>query len=251
MKFVNLNLVNQINYLQTGIGGLSAYTDAIIHTILDTDSSLNQTPEYWLYYFIKEDYRANVLSLQGVNIDADIFGFPFIKKNLRHMIEAMIDLFNLVNDKEYIEVMKYCARKQNNVENTKYSKYLHKKSFTIKSKMKIAKEINSHSFEQYYDMIKEGNNYVHPNVFIDIKSKQANHISELEKLLSINLELFLMGFELFRDKYSPKIRLNCLNCSNYLHDCSECYENEKSKVREIILNNLVYTPVLYNNGYYW
>lgn len=249
MKLVNPDLINQINYQQTGVClGLFAYTDAIINTILNTCSGLNATKEYWLYYFIKEDYRANILSLQGMNIDADIFGFPIIKKNLRHMIETLIDLFNLVNDEGYIEVMKHCAHERNTVENTKYSRYLYNHSFTIKSKMKIAEEINSYSFNQYYDIVKEGNKYVHPNVFIDVASKQVNHVSDLQKLLLINLEIFLMGFELFRDKYWSSVRLNCFECPN-LNNCSLCYEKEKSVVRDIILNRLVWTPGVFNNGY--
>lgn len=68
--------------------------------------------EYRLFYYIAEDFCANMNFLSNYDITMDAFGFPVIKKNTRNAIEAFLDLYNLCCDDMYIDVLMYNAKKR-------------------------------------------------------------------------------------------------------------------------------------------
>lgn len=66
---------------------------------------LFQRKEYWLFYYIKDDFWANCASLYRMDIEQDFLGFPLIRKNTRHAIEAFFDFYNLCYDPDYMCVL--------------------------------------------------------------------------------------------------------------------------------------------------
>ena len=69
--------------------------------VLLNNQTIVAAKEYWLYYYIKEDFVANFYALYNTDIDLDCFGFTVVQRNTRHAIEAYLDLVNLVEDPEY------------------------------------------------------------------------------------------------------------------------------------------------------
>ena len=171
----------------------------------------------------------------------------------RHSIESFLDLFNLYIDKEYINVMAFCAKQ--GINNTgKYDTYKYKDMFTIQSKYNIALSNglkSSQLFSNELDLINiasDCNRYAHPDVFLDIcTSEQKN--KKLRELLKTNLYLFIDSYRLILSKFNQSIQptFNCNNCV-YGKNCYNHLLLLKNNFENIINNSLLvdYTNVFYH-----
>lgn len=202
------------------------FIDDSVNRIIYNSQGINSRKEYWLYYFIREDFRGNLWSLYNVDIDTDFFGFPLIRKNTRHAIEAFVDLHNLCSNQEYIEVLKYCAGIESNIE--QYRKYLYKRQFTIQSKVEIAEEKDGKDFSHLLKISKECNAFIHPNVFVNILStnERAEKEKILKDLLKTNVYLLKEAYELLVKQFNQGIQpyIGCSNCF-IKQQCLGCYKN--------------------------
>lgn len=226
-------IVNEKMYNCKNIG---SFIDASIQCVINDIPDLIAKKEYWLYYFIKQDFNANMLSLHNVDVSTDFLGFPMIRKNTRHAIEAFFDLYNLCNDSEYIEVLKYCAKKSCNIEN--YKKYLYGKQFTIESKYKM---MNNIELQSLLEISKECNAFVHPNVFVNVLSVTdwKNKENILKELLHANVFMLDQAYglllKLFFQNKQPI--LGCQNCIMG-RQCVVCHKQEYDSYMNCINNEL-------------
>jgi hypothetical protein len=212
------------------------FVDASINILVNSIPTLTTTKEYWLFYYIKDDFFANWKSLYNANIDQDFLGFPLIKKNTRHAIESFLDLYNLCKDEEYIIVLEYCAKKNNNA--GKYSSHLFNGQFSIQSKCNIAKTYGG-DFQYLLNISRDSNDYVHPNVFVDVILLNERDKKEeiLTNLLNINFYLLVSSYELILNKYNNNNQpfLGC--CMNNI--CYQCYRNAQNAFKYCIDNQLL------------
>lgn len=227
-------IVNKMLYQSCN---LYNYIEASINRLVNNNLDLTVSKEYWLFYFIKDDFRANFSSLYGTNIDLDFLGFPVIQKNTRHAIESFLDLFNLCNDQDYMEVLKHCAHEQKST--GKYSAYLYKEQFSIQSKCKIAKEKYGADFQFLVDLSKKSNAYIHPNVFVDVISVSEKDKKEsiLKELLSTNTYLFDYAYRLILKRFNQDLHpyLGCCTKTQ----CIQCYRTEYEKILTYIDTQLL------------
>lgn len=216
MLVVNRNLYGRSIY---------NFIDASVGRLIEKTPGLRSTKEYWLFYYIKDDFLSNFSSLYNADIDQDFLGFPLIRRNTRHAIEAFLDLYNLCMDQGYMEVLKYCSGEQKNVE--RYKDYLHNGQFTIQSKCNIAKDEYGMNFQELVDIAKESNSYIHPNVFMNTISveERAKKQEILKNLLTLNLKLFDKAYGLLFERFEkdgwPFLHLGCCNYLN----CRQCHQN--------------------------
>jgi len=56
------------------------FIDVSVNLLLNRIPGLTTRKEYWLFYFVKDDFFANWSSLCNANIDQDFLGFPLIRK---------------------------------------------------------------------------------------------------------------------------------------------------------------------------
>lgn len=224
------------------------FIDASVNLLLLNNPRVKSQKEYWLFYYIKEDFFVNWMSLQNYNIEMDVLGFAYIKRNTRHIIEAFLDLFNLSNDADYIEVLKYCAKERDyNID--KYRNYLYKNQFTIQAKINIAKCYGG-EFQKFIDVTNDCNSYVHPNVFIDLAAMNSLQVKQetLRKLLKANYFVFNEAFNLLLKTYNSGqyVLLSCSGCSNC--NCGTCYNDIFYNSEKIIDTQLLllFTPQGYN-----
>ncbi len=212
------------------------FVDASVIHLITKCQLLTKEKEYWLFYFIKDDFWTSLSSLYNVNIEQDFLGFPSIKKNIRHTIEAFIDLYNLYNDKDYLIVLEYCSKMRKDA--GKYEKYLYRNEFSIQSKCNIAKSYGG-NFQEYLDIARDSNNYIHPNVFLNVIS--SDNVDEKRKILSELLNSYLSlltnSYELILKKYhnNEQPYLGCCERGN----CCLCYKEEQKKFKYYIDNQLL------------
>lgn len=221
MYVINNNLFSQ-NSFHFFINDTISRLEVLLKS---NDISLYEQKEYWLFYFIIEDFRANLYSLQATNIDVDCLGFPLIRKNTRHAIEALIDLFNLCHDSGYIEVLLHNDKKKM-YSTGKYARYIYSgtRNFTIQSKARIARDFFDRDFQSYVDICKESNAFIHPTVFIDIVEKE-DKIDILSKLLRANARILDEAFKLILKKYNQGnfLCMCCATCQSGSANCKDCY----------------------------
>lgn len=230
-------LVNPMLYENNSI---EQFINASVNCMIRDIPRLNEKKEYWLFYFIKEDFRMNLWSLYQTDIDVDFFGFPMIRKNTRHAIEAFLDLYNLCSEQEYMEILKYCAKQKSDIQ--KYRKYLYREQFTIISKYNIAKEMYDKDFSFLIEVSKKSNKYVHPNVFIDIIP-----VEQREEKLKILHELVLTNIYLLNEAYLLLIKQfnsnehPCIGCMPYgcNRNCSWCYQCALDKFNRVVNSKLL------------
>lgn len=217
MYFLNQSISNHNIY---------NYVDASVNVLIQQSYNITVDKKYWLFFFIKDNFRANIQYVSSINIDNDIFGFIPVWRNIRHSIEAFYDLYNLVHDEEYLSVIGY-ASKQGRY-NNKYGKFIYNKMFTIQSKQRIATEC--YGWKEYSlltEVASESNKYIHPNVFINVF--QINQIAEkealLRKLLMANVYLLTEAYQIVLQGYNQRSQpaLACLNC--FTRNCYSCYQN--------------------------
>ena len=125
MLVLNQDFFNPRNIIQ--------FIEASTNVLTYNNREVVAQKEYWLYYYIKEDVTSNLYSLQGRDINLDIFGLSSIKRTTRHVIEAYLDMFNLCSDPEYIEVMKYCSHKESRVTGNYWKDRHNRKDFFLLS----------------------------------------------------------------------------------------------------------------------
>lgn len=212
------------------------FIDVSIKILVNSVPDLTKTKEYWLFYYIKDDFFANLNSLYNANIDQDFFGFPLIRRNTRHAIESFLDLYNLCEDEKYMIVLEYCAKRHKNA--GKYTNYLFKGQFSIQSKCNIALSYGG-DFKYLIDISRAGNDYVHPNVFVDVIP--LNEIDKkkeiLNELLNTNLYLLIASYDLILKKYNNNEQ-PYLRCCMY-NSCRECYRNAQNIFQYCINNQLL------------
>lgn len=231
--FLNRDFYSQNNIL--------TYIESSMQLLLLNNQTITATKEYWLYYYIKEDFVANFYALYNTDIDLDWFGFTVVQRNTRHAIEAYLDLANLVKDTEYLTVLEYCARKGRY--NNKYHRYIQGGICGVAVKYKIATQMYNQSFPiSLKEIAADNNNYIHPNVFVDIinPNDYNRKASILSNLLKTNLFLFTEAYKLMLQKFNNGIFpvLRCNLCNIYPQNCNICFENEKAKFQNLIENAL-------------
>lgn len=232
------------------------FIEASITLIINSIPNLTSQKEYWLFYFIKDDFWANWSSLCNANIEQDFLGFPLLRKNTRHAVEAFLDLYNLCMDSEYMTVLKYCARQHKN--SGKYTEYLFHNQFSIQSKCKIAIDMYSGErqfFEELVNISRKSNEYIHPNVFVDVISVNEQERKEqiLKEMLNANFLLLTNAYKLILQRFyhSVQPQLSCLSC--YVNGlCDQCYQmlcnNFNSIINDELLINTNWTPITFYNN---
>lgn len=219
------------------------FINTSITTLYGFIPSLTQSPEYLLFFFVKDDFSANWSWLQYADIDLDFMGFPLIRRNTRHAIESFLDLHNLCIDSNYMSVLKYCSKQDKNA--GIYGKYLFDGQFTIQSKCNIAKNniSNCPKYAQYLqklvDEASECNKFTHPNIFLNIISTQdlnkKRHI--LCNLLNINIELLTNAYSLILKKFYQGVQPYLKCCPNMM--CNQCYQDLITRFYSCVNNNLL------------
>lgn len=241
MNIVNKMVVNHNVY---------NFIDSSITTVLNHNRSIVADKKYWLFYFIKDNYIANMQYLNTVNVDQDVFGFIPVWRNTRNSIEAFYDLINLSFVEGYTSVLEFCDAKGENKHSLKinledrFKKYLYKGSFTILSKQKIAMEYAGWGGSSLLSDISErSNKYVHPSVFV--KVFQIHELARKEEiikdLLKTNIFILTQAYHILIRLYHNNIQpiLSCINC--YQRNCANCYQNICQDY-----NRLVEGPLLIN-----
>lgn len=218
-----------------------------VNLMINDNPNLTSKKEYWLFYFIKEDFYSSLYSIYNVDIDMDFFGFSLIKKNTRHAVEAFLDLYNLCMDPEYLVVLEYCSKKRD--ESGKYKKYLYKGQFSIQSKCNIAK-VYGEDFQELVNLASECSEYVHPNVFIDViqVNEKVKKKQILAKLLKTNIFLFTKAYELILKKFNcgKQYYMGCC----MIYDCTCCYQKLFNEFMYYINNQLLIEQTYYPNSFY-
>ena len=162
-----------------------------------TSNKILSDVAYRLFYIIRENFQTNLNIFSNTIIDYDCFGFATVKRNTRNSIEAYCDLFNLVANNDYIEIMKKSSSLP--YDRQKYTIYMNSfpnsyNDLTIQTKRLIAEKngLKPMFSSQLKNCIKFYNNYVHPNVFImefNNNNNNNNSESDIKELLCINIAL--------------------------------------------------------------
>lgn len=200
-----------------------------------TNNNVFLTPNYHIYSIIDENIRMDLNSLLATNVNYDIFGFLGVRRNIRNTIEAYYDLFNLTNDPYYYYVLKKFSNNiaisdeelQTVKNNNRYRKFIEKKHFTIKDKASIAKcnNLNKELYDKFKNISVDSNSFVHPDIFVPIKSIEEKALL-LKDLLDIDCLLLAFSFHLLMtyckanyqnsitNYFDPFIELNMLSAAN-------------------------------------
>lgn len=198
-----------------------------------------------LFYYIISNIRSTLAQFYNYNIENDFLGFPSIQRELRHSIEAFLDLYNLAVNTEYENVLLYCSNKQEraHIDLGKYKDYLYKEEFTIQSKYNISKLNNSDLIK----LAKKANSYTHPNVYLDLKEINENKEKLLLKLLAMNVYLLGESFEVFIKGlqtygFSTSLLNNIITTGGYQYKYMELYNSKKASINSIINSLIIYQP---------
>lgn len=204
MSYIHKMVLDTINsykiFLENNINEL------ITLNLNTTNKNLFCTAEYKLFSIIVENVRMDLNYLLVLNPNYDMLGFPALKRNIRISIEAYYDLFNLVADRSYFNLLKYQSVKNTNIESTiinTYKPFLRRKKFdinkrplTITEKANIAKNKN-YLHQDIYDNFKEmatnSNSYIHPDIFV---TDNYNRETVLKSLILCDCRLIMYTFEL-------------------------------------------------------
>lgn len=220
MSYIHKDILDYINsyklFLEQNINNLI--------NINNNNPSINlfATGEYKLFSIIIENVRMDLNYLLVLNPDFDILGFPAIKRNLRISIEAYYDLFNLVSDRSYFELLQYQSVKNINIDNntlTTYQPYTKRKSLsninkyplTISEKANIAinkNQLRPDIYNNLKNIATDANSYIHPDIFA---GNIGNRDALLKLLIFNDCKLIAYAFDLlniFMAKYpTPYISL--------------------------------------------
>lgn len=239
---------------------ISNFIEDSINIILANENKnkpLQVEKEYWLFYYIKDNFKANLQYLNSiVDIDSDVFGFVPIWRNIRNSIEAFYDLYNLKNDSTYYDVLWYCHNNDKFYRgNEKYKSYIFKNRFTIISKNNIA--CNLYSFNSGYgkdliDTVKRSNKYIHPDVFVDTIKNREEKKYILKMLISKDIYMLDSAYKMILEKYyeSNQPRLFCMQCRLIEPNCKSCYTSCYNKILEYLEGNIFIEKEVLNSSYY-
>lgn len=203
MSYINKTILDAINsyknLLEQNINGL-------INLNLNTANiDLFCTGEYKLFSIITENVRMDLNYLLVLNPEYDMLGFPAIKRNIRISIEAYYDLFNLVSDKSYFELLQYQSIKGFVIDSNTLNKYkpfvknisnINKRHLTISNKANIAKNKNHlrlEIYDHFKDIATNSNSYIHPDIFV---TDNYNRETVLKSLTICDCQLLMYAFEL-------------------------------------------------------
>lgn len=224
------------------------YIDTSINHLINGIPNITSSKEYFLFYYVKQNFFTNWMSLQNFDISQDVFGFPIIHLLTRHSIEAFLDLYNLSRDPMYEGVLAYCSKQS--VECVgKYQGYMWNRGFTIQSKYNIAKtnEMGCHLsvddwFPLYPDLVgmaSKCNKYAHPDTYLPIISDQKSKEKILKELLITNLYLFTNSYSLILQRFNggnqPSVSCNqCINPQFSPCDKYRCVNCLKKRFEDIV-----------------
>lgn len=208
MSYIHKGILDSVNsyklFLEQSINSLI--------NINNNNPSFNffATGEYKLFSIIAENVRMDLNYLLSLNPDFDLLGFPAIKRNLRISIEAYYDLFNLVSDRTYFELLRYQSLKNISIDNNilnKYKPFTKRKSLSNINKypLKISEKANiainkNHLRPDIYDNLKniatDANSYIHPDIFA---GNIGNRDALLKLLIFCDCRLIAYAFELLNN----------------------------------------------------
>mgnify|MGYP005768404803 CR=1 FL=1 len=235
------------------------YIDTSINHLINKIPNITGLKEYFLFYYVKQNFFTNWMSLRNFDITQDIFGFPFIHILTRHSIEAFLDLYNLYRDPMYKEVLAYCSKQS--VEYVgKYHDYIWNGMFTIQSKFNIAKGVDMGGhlsvkdwFPLYPDLVgiaSKCNKYAHPDTYLPIITDQELKESILRELLITNLYLLTNSYHIIlrtvNNGNQPSVSCNqCINPlrNPYDNDKYRCVNCLRERFEYIVNNELVNASV--------
>ena len=171
-----------------------------------TNINLFCTGEYKLFSIIAENVRMDLNYLLVLNPEYDMLGFPALKRNLRISIEAYYDLFNLVHDRSYFELLQYQSIKGYIIDSNTLNKYgayvkgkianINKRPLTISEKANIAKnknQLNPNLYDEFKEIATNSNSYIHPDIFV---TDQFNREIILKSLILCDCRLIMYAFDL-------------------------------------------------------
>lgn len=197
MKYINqCFLTQELSYNGNGYLPLVEWT---VSEIIKNNSNLNieSTELFWLFSYIKDNFRSTLAQFYNYDIENDILGFPAAQRAIRHSIESFLDLNNLVISFKYKKVLEYCSnsnkKNRNEIDLDDYKSALYNNGFTIQSKYKISKLDE----EGMMQMAKEANSYTHPDVYLDINKIRENQEILLKNLITMNINLLNKSFFVF------------------------------------------------------
>lgn len=204
MSYIHKTVLDFINSYRTF---LEQNINNLINLNLNTANiNLFITGEYKLFSIIFENVRMDLNYLLDLNPEYDMLAFPALKRNIRISIEAYYDLFNLVSDRSYFELLQYQSIKGYVIDTNILNKYksfvkskisnINKRPLTISDKAQIAKNKNGlhpDLYNEFKEIATTSNSYIHPNIFI---TDNYNREIVLKSLILCDCRLLMYSFEL-------------------------------------------------------
>ncbi len=207
MSYILKTVLDTINSYKTF---LEQNINSLITLNLNTaNMNLFCTGEYKLFSIIVENVRMDLNYLLVLNPEYDMLGFPAIKRNIRISIEAYYDLFNLVQDRSYFELLQYQSIKGYTINPNTLNKYkafvkgkisnINKRPLTILDKGNIAKnknQLHPNLYNEFKDMATNSNSYIHPDIFV---TDNYDRETVLKLLILCDCRLLMYAFELLNN----------------------------------------------------
>ena len=258
MKYINQDFLQRELSLN-GLGYLPFVewsTSEIVRVNNLSNMCINSTEVFWLFSYIKNNYRSTLSQFcNWYDIENDVLGFPTVQRELRHSIEAYLDLYNLVNYEDYKQVLLYCCNsnkeKRHDIKLGEYKEFLFNNEFTIQSKYNISRLNN----KELLVLAKEANSYTHPNVYLDIIKINSNKNELLRKLITTNLYVTNDSYRLFIEGLrtmgaDTRLLNGYVNVNGYKYLYQEWYDIKKNEVDKVI-EEFFYQPThIFQNYFY-
>lgn len=207
MSYIFRPVLDNINSYKTFLE--QNINDLITLNLNTANINLFCTGEYKLFSIIFENVRMDLNYLLGLNPEYDMLGFPALKRNIRISIEAYYDLFNLVHDRSYFELLQYQSIKGFIINPNTLNKYksfvkrniskINKSPLTISDKANIAKNKNKlhpNLYNEFKDMATNSNSYIHPDIFV---TDNYDRETVLKSLILCDCRLLMYAFELLNN----------------------------------------------------
>ena len=243
MQFLNRDFYAPNNVLN--------YINVSMQAVINQMPAILGTKEYLLYFYIKEDFNANLYALINTDINLECLGFSVLQRNTRHAIEAYLDLVNLSHDQDYLSVLEHCDDRTKRY-NPKYHSILQGKC-TIYKKYTIATEMHDENIpHELVDISSQTNNHTHPNAFIELLTiNDYNKKCEiLRNLLNACFYTLTNAYAILLQKFNNNM-LPTLGCCNIpFKNCKQCLMNEQARFQNLINNSLTTYNIPFQNPYY-
>ena len=142
------------------------------------------------------------------DIDTAFFGFIPVIRNLRISVEALLDMYCLINVPDYVQVLEYQGHKRDfkninvNLQNRANNK---KKTYTNNKKMQIALDYGyspngvAAMYIKDTDSLKEANAYTHASIFIP---QCTDHLYQARTLLQYELDVLNEAFSYLQKRFT-------------------------------------------------